>query len=256
MPADQWSDLDVVIFHTDPARLIDSTEWFQPFGSVVLSIVEATAVGGSRERRVLYSDGRDVDFAIFPSTAIPFLTEGPEGLSVLSRGFEILLDKDHQLGKLRPVAGSRAHESLGLPTEEVFRANVLDFFYHHLWAAKKLRRGEIWTAKMGCDGYLKLLLVRMIEWSTIASAPTKVDVWHDGRFIDRWAPPEVKAQLPATFAQYEAHDVSRALAETSRLYSRLAREVAGRFGWNYPTEAEGKVWELVNRTLRDLTPSA
>jgi aminoglycoside 6-adenylyltransferase len=255
VPADEWSDLDIVIFHTDPARLIDSTEWFQPFGTVVLSMVESTAVGGSRERRVLYSDGKDVDFAIFPSAAIPFIAGGPEGLSVLGRGFVLLLDKDHQLGELRSVARSKAPESLGPPTEEEFLANVSDFFYHLLWVAKKLRRGETWTAKMGCDGYLKMLLVRMIEWSTVASAPTKVDVWHDGRFLDTWAPPEVEAGLPATFAQYEAHDLSRALGETGRLYSRLARQVAGRCGWNYPTGAEETVWGFVRRTLRDLPAS-
>ena len=255
-PADEWSDLDIAIFHTDPARLIDSTEWFQPFGTVVLSMVESTAVGGSRERRVLYSDGKDVDFAIFPSAAIPFIAGSPEGLSVLGRGFVILLDKDHQLGEFRSVARSKAPESLGLPTEEEFRANVSDFFYHLLWAAKKLRRGETWTAKMGCDGYLKLLLVRMIEWSTVASAPTKVDVWHDGRFLDRWAPPEVRARLPATFAQYETRDLSRALGETNLLYSQLAHQVAGRLGWSYPTEAEEAVWKLVHRTMTDLPSSS
>lgn len=256
VPADEWSDLDIAIFHIDPARLIDSTEWFQPFGTVVLSMVEATAVGGSLERRVLCSDGKDVDFAIFPSAALPFIAGSPEGLSVLGRGFIILLDKDHQLGEFGVVARSKAPEPLGLPTEEEFLANVSDFFYHLLWAAKKLRRGEIWTAKMGCDGYLKLLLVRMIEWSTVASASTTVDVWHDGRFLDRWAPPEVRARLPATFAQYEVRDLPRALGETGRLYSRLAHQVAGRFGWNYPTEAEDTVWKLVDRTLRDPPLSA
>jgi len=255
VPADEWSDLDIAIFHTDPARLIDSTEWFQPFGTVVLSMVESTAVGGSRERRVLFSDSRDVDFAIFPSSAIPSITGGPEGLSVLSRGFVILLDKDHQLRELRSVARNTAPESRGLPTETEFLANVSDFFYHLLWAAKKLRRGEMWTAKMGCDGYLKLLLVRMVEWSAVASAPAKVDVWHDGRFLDRWALPGVRARLPATFAQYETRDLSRALGETGRLYSRLAHQVAERFGWNYPTEAEETVWGFVHRTLRDLPSS-
>jgi len=252
LPADEWSDLDIAIIHDDPARLIDSTGWFQPFGTVVLSMVERTAVGGSRERRVLYSDGRDVDFAIFPTAAIPYIAGSPEGLSVLGRGFLTLIDKDHQLGELPSLAGIKAPVSHGLPTEEEFLANVSDFFYHVLWTAKKLRRGETWTAKMGCDGYLKLLLVRMIEWSTVASAPTEVDVWHEGRFLDRWAPPEVVARLPATFARYDALDVSRALGETGRLYSRLAQQVSGRFGWNYPTQAEDTVWGLVDRTLRGL----
>jgi len=255
LPADEWSDLDIVILHNDPARLIDSTDWFQAFGTVVLSMVERTAVGGSRERRVLYSDGKDVDFAIFPTAAIPYITLSPEGLSVLGRGFIILLDKDHKLGELQSLAGTKRPVSLGLPTEGEFLANVSDFFYHVLWVAKKLRRGETWTAKMGCDGYLKLLVVRMIEWSTVADTRTKVDVWHDGRFLDSWAPPEVRSRMPATFAQYDPLDISRALGETGRLYSQLARQVAGAFGWDYPRQAEEKVWELVHGTLRDLPSS-
>jgi aminoglycoside 6-adenylyltransferase len=250
-PADEWSDLDIVIFHNDPARLIESTDWFQSFGSVVLSMIETTAVGGSRERRVLYSDGKDVDFAAFATSAIPYLTGSPEGLGVLSRGFVVLIDKDHRLGELESLTKNKVPESIGLPTEAEFLANVSDFLYHLLWVAKKLRRGETWTAKMGCDGYLKRLLVRMIEWNTVATASTRVDVWHDGRFLDQWAPANVRAQLPAVFSRYDSRDLSRALGETGRLYSRLAHQVAGRFGWKYPTDAEVRVWELVHRTVED-----
>lgn len=254
-PADQWSDLDIAIFHADPAQLIASTDWFQPFGSVVLSMVEATAVGGSRERRVLYSDGRDVDFAIFPSAAIPFLTTSAEGRSVLGRGFVVLVDKDRKLAQLQSVGGGVVPESVGLASEAEFQSDLSDFLYHILWVAKKLRRGEIWSAKMGCDGYLKLLLVRMIEWNTLTRESAKVDVWHNGRFLDKWAPVDVRARLAATFARYDARDLARALTETTRLYSDLARQFAGNLGFAYPSEAEGKVRKLVDRTLSDLPAS-
>ena len=250
VPADEWSDLDVVIFHSDPARLITSTDWFQSFGAVVLSMVEVTAVGGSRERRVLYSGGRDVDFSIFPSAAMPFLTSIPEGVNVLSRGFVVLVDKDHALDTLPRVAATPVREPIGPYTEEAFLADVSDFDYHVLWFAKKLRRGETWIAKLGCDGYLKQLLRRMIERYTLLTG--EVDVWHDGRFLDRWAPPEVRASLPATFARYEPKDIARALRETGLLYARLARQIAERRGWGYPAEAETTVWELVDRTLAGL----
>ena len=255
MPADEWSDLDLVIFHTDPPRLLESTAWFQLFGTVVLSMVEPTAVGGSRERRVLYEDGRDVDFAVFPSAATPFLLKAPEGRSVLGRGFVILVDKDRAFEELQALAERPLPRTSGLPTEEDFQASVSDFYYHLLWFAKKLRRGETWLAKMGCDGDLKMLLARMIEWSTVASSSAKVDVWDDGRFLDLWAPPGVRAQLPATFARYDTRDLSRALRETGELYSLLARQVAERFGWSYPAEAEVIVRRFVHNALTDLPPS-
>ena len=256
VPADEWSDLDLLVFHADPARLIASTEWFQSFGTVVLSMVEPTALGGSRERRVLYSDGRDVDFAVFPAEAIRALTVSTEGQSVLSRGFVVLADKDHRLGGLESSAAVTPPASVGPSSRDEFMANFSDFYYHVLWAAKKLRRGETWSAKMVCDGYLKLLLVRMIEWSTLASARAKVDTWHDGRFVDRWAPPEVRDRLPSTFGRYQSQDLARALRETGRLYSQLGHQVAEKLGWSYPTEAEQTVWKLVDQTLKDMPITA
>jgi aminoglycoside 6-adenylyltransferase len=247
VPADEWSDLDLVIFHTDPPRLLASTEWFRPFGTVVLSMLEPTAVLGMQERRVLYAEGRDVDFAVFPAAALPVITARPEALAVLSRGFVILLDKDQQLVELPSRLAGRSTEAAGGPTEEQFLANVADFWYHVLWTVKKLRRGEIWSAKMGCDGYLKRLLVQMIEWQSLTQKGGKADVWHDGRFLDQWADPTVKARLPRTFAQYEPKDLARAPGETGRLFSDIAREVALAGGWEYPASAEEAVSKLVRK---------
>jgi len=252
MPADAWSDLDLVVFHTDPAELLASTQWFRGFGPVLFSVVEATAVGGSEERRVLFKGGRDVDFAVFPSAAAPLLTHAPEGERVLSRGYEILVDKDGELGRGTAHLRDRAPEPAILPTPQEAEACVGDFWYHVLWAAKKLRRGELWAAKMGCDGYLKRLLARMIGWTTVAQRGDEVDVWFDGRFIDRWADPGLLARLPASFGRYDHADLARALRETGRIFSDEAHELARRIDWRYPDEAESAVKALVSETLKDL----
>lgn len=255
-PADEWSDLDLVIFHDAPEQLIASTEWVGRFGTVVLTVVEPTAVLDSRERRVLYSDGRDVDFAVFSSKGLGLVTKSPEGLAVLARGYEILVDKDQQLTTLRDALGNRPPERLPLPTEEQFQAAVADFWYHVLWAAKKLRRGELWTAKLGCDGYLKLALLRMIEWRTIARHGREANVWHAGRFLERWTDPDVRARLPATFSSYRLVDMVRGLGETARLYSELARELAKARNWVYPLAAEARVLELMSNVLKGTTAGA
>ena len=251
-PADQWSDLDLVVFHTDPEQFLTSTAWFHRFGTVVLSTVERTAILNSRERRVLYSDGRDVDFAVFPSAAMAFMLQSPEALGVLGKGCEVLLDKDGNFGQLPALLEGRPPDLPRLPSEGDFQSCVADFWYHVLWAAKKLRRGEVWLAKMVCDGYLKQLLIPMIEWQAIARRGHKVDVWRDGRFLDRWAPEDVRAHLPATFAQYNQKDLARALDETARLFSRQARDVARAQRWTYPDSAEASVLALVSKTLNGL----
>ncbi len=255
VPADAYSDLDLVIFHEIPDRLIDSTDWVHQFGTVLLTTVEKTAVLDSRERRVLYADGRDVDFSIFPTAALMLVRGSPEALSVLSRGVEVLVDKDQQLTSLtEPRSGPAGASDHGLGEEE-FQSAVADFWYHVLWAAKKLRRGELWTAKQAIDGYLKSLLVQMVGWQAILRRGRSVDVWHAGRLLERWAEPETLARLPATFAGYGDRDLLRALGETGRLYSDLAREVAEAKGWSYPVAAERAVRALTEAVL-EISPSS
>lgn len=248
-PADEWSDLDVVIFHEHPEQLLGSTDWVERFGPVLLTVVEPTAVFESRERRVLYRDGRDVDFAVFPARALAGLAQHPEGLAVLGRGYEVLADKDGQLPRRIPGAEAHVRDRRPPPEEPQFQSDVRDFWYHVLWTARKLRRGELWAAKFGCDGYLKRLLLRMVEWQVVVQSGRATDVWHEGRFLDRWAPAEVRTRLPATFARYDRADLARGLRATAELYSEVAREVARRLSWEYPEAIEAGVLTLVRGTL-------
>ena len=253
-PADEWSDLDLVLFVTNPEELLESGDWVNHFGSVVLTMVETTGLGVGKERRVLYSDGRDVDFSVYPAVALGLIAEHPEALRVLGRGSQVLLDKDGLLARLSSLVATVAGRPRPKPSAKEYLDCVNDFWYHVLWTAKKLRRGEVWIAKMCCDGYLKQRLLRMVEWEALAESKGQADVWHDGRFLDRWAPPEVRARLPSTFAQYDRLDVARALAETSRLFSDQAHGVAETWGFVYPQDTESDVQALARGTLRDLGP--
>lgn len=106
------------------------------------------------------------------------------------------------------------------------------FLYHVIWTAKKLRRGELWTAKQCCDGYLKWLLLKMIEWHTKWSTDSEnpIDVWHSGRFLDDWTDPRILNRLTHSFAHYDINDVRKALLETRDLFKLLSLEVATRIG--------------------------
>ena len=64
------------------------------------------------------------------------------------------------------------------------------------------------------------------------------DVWHDGRFLDRWADPEILRELKECFAHYDKEDCMRALKETHRLFARISRTVAEKRSFQYPRDAE------------------
>lgn len=65
-PADEWSDLDIVIIATDPKRYWATANWIENIGNPWLTFVEQAAGGGGMERRVLFEGGLDVDFAPIP----------------------------------------------------------------------------------------------------------------------------------------------------------------------------------------------
>jgi aminoglycoside 6-adenylyltransferase len=237
VPADNLSDLDLLVIVEDPSIYLSGTEWLLSFGKPVLSFVEATAVGSFRERRVLFRDGRDVDFSLVPAAAIEQMLKQPvpaELGDVFRRGFRILIDKDEFAERLT----NRKHwpeKSKNLPSESIWRETSHDFLYHVVWAAKKAKRGELWVAKLSCDGYQKNLLLRLIEWH--AKIKGDCDTWHRGRFLERWADPAVLQELPGTFARYTHDDVQRALVANLRFYERFGREVANAFGYDFPDEA-------------------
>jgi len=245
-PADEWSDLDLILAARDPRPLVENADWLRHVGTPWITFVERTPDGGF-ERRVLFEGGLDVDFAPVSAEGLrEFSRESlpPIWADIIRRGIRILLDKDdfssvfRAIGRVPPPPAHR-------PSESDFLNQVNDFWYHVPWAAKRLRRGELWRAHSCCDRYLKTLLRRMIEWHADAARKGAVDTWMRGRFMEEWAAPEAMAALPDVYARHNEEDVWRALRATMNLFGGLARETAARWRLAYPFTAEEKARDLM-----------
>jgi aminoglycoside 6-adenylyltransferase len=245
-PADEWSDLDLLVLAKDPKPLWETSDWIRNVGIPWLTFVESTPGDEGFERRVLFEGGLDVDFA--PMAVGDLLSIGSQGLSpvmadILRRGVKVVLDKDGLADKFHVPTGTPYPESL--PSEAEFLSRVNDFWYHTVWTAKRLRRGELWRAKSCCDMYLKNLLRQMIEWHAHATRGQGVDTWMRGRFLEEWADPRAVAALPRIFARYDPEDVWQALQATMELFHTLAVETADSFKFPYPILGEQKARDLV-----------
>ncbi len=227
-PADRWSDLDAILVVEDPARYAADLGWVEEFGVPVLTFLESTAMGEQLERRVLYETGEDVDFPLIPLAARELLESVGNVAELFRRGFRVLVDKVGLEEDLRRIVATPRPEPAP-PTQHEFTELASDFWYHALWAAKKLRRGEILVAKGCTDGYLKSRLVTLMGWHARAIVPS-TDTWHDGRFLERWADPGALAALERAYAHYDVRDVARALWETIDLFQGLEDETARRLG--------------------------
>jgi len=224
VPADRFSDLDVILIVDDPEPYAESAAWVSEFGTPALTFLEDTPPR-QRERRVLYKTGEDVDFPLFPLSTLDRLGQSANAAALLARGYRVLVDKIGLEERLRDVVDLAPIPTL--PTQADFDQLASDFWYHALWTSKKLRRGEVFTAIECLNGYMKARIVTLLEWHARAVDPS-VDTWHAGRFLERWADPGALAQLEKAYAHYDIRDVARALWETIDLFQGAEEETAAR----------------------------
>lgn len=230
--ADEFSDLDLCVVTSDVEKWY-SGEYPRLFGKVSVSFVEPT-LGGGKEIRCIYDGDKDVDMII--STPEHFESLVKEGVAecVMNRGYDVLYDSMGCAELLeKHVKPDRSNPIID---EAEFVNIVNDFYFHNIWASKKLKRGELWSAKMCVDSYLKNHLLKMLELYRYKSA--SVDVWHSGRFLEKWAGDEILEELKMCFARYDEEDVRNALVSTNQLFARITEELAAMEGFEYPAQAK------------------
>ncbi len=246
-PADEWSDLDLILVVADPAQYLFGTDWLLNICNYWCTFAERTSTGEPIERRVLFEKGIDVDFILLAVEGIHERLRKAPVSDIIRRGALTLLDK----GSVLPQPIPRAHQTLCRrpPTQQEFEEIVQDFWYHAVWTAKKLRRGELWTALQCVDVYMKQLLLHMIEWHACTVHGWDCDMWYGGRFVELWADPRVKGALCYAFAHYAKEDICRALLATMDVFRWLAVETAERLSHTYPVAADERVTEWVQSCL-------
>lgn len=120
----------------------------------------------------------------------------------------------------RPVA---------LPDEWALRELSSDFWSTALWAARRLRKGDVFVVVDAVNGSMKRSLVTLLSWHARA-VDAESEVWDGGRLLERWADVGALAALERAYAHYDLRDVARALWETIDLFHGLEEETARRLG--------------------------
>jgi len=244
VPADEYSDLDIIAVVKNPGNFLADNNWIEYLGEYGISFVEDT-IYGNKERRVLFRNGLDVDFVFITHTTAQSDLNSDEGKMILQKGYRVLVDKTG-LASCLPVT---AMPQYVFPEKDEFINNINDFWYHTVWTAKKLLRGEIWAAKFCLDSYMKYKVLWMMELQSRAINGLDYDTWFNGRFVDTWASVEALDGLKSTFAHYNYDDIRRALFSTMDLYHDIAIDTAKKTGYTYPIDAENCARECLKRLL-------
>jgi aminoglycoside 6-adenylyltransferase len=235
-PADVWSDVDLVLGVRAPDRLLDRSNWLNALGEVAITYVEPTPIGGQRERRVLFADGLDVDCTIVLAEDLHLLLAEPDVATALGHGCRVLVDKDGHGSALQAVPAH--HTDPVLSDQEEFDTLAAEFWYHAVWAARKLARGELWVATQCCNGHMQRLLVQTWAYQVQLGEGAARRTWYGGRFLEKWADPTMLAAFRDIVSAYDETALRRALAASMDAFAMAAREVAAKRGLIYRDYAE------------------
>ncbi len=246
-PADQFSDLDLILATSEPERYLCEDELISRLGSPLISFVEPT-LAGAKERRILFEGSLDVDIVVVTPGQLSRAIGAGELGGILARGSRVLFDRMGAAESLKfapdPIPG-------GPMSLQEYTNTVNDFWFHIVWAAKKLRRGELYTAVACVNGYISSLLLEMIELCEKCRHSMYYDVWHNGRLLELWAGEDVREGLRGCFTPYDSLETAEALRALENLYSRLARASAEALQYPYPEKAEQSALKILNNLLEN-----
>jgi aminoglycoside 6-adenylyltransferase len=106
-PADEWSDLDLILFIDNPSPYVSNPTWLEAFGEIWLAVCERTG-RGDPEWDVVYAGGDKLDWVLVDvagssATDLHGWLETSPYRFVLERGVRILVDKSRS-GPADPAA--------------------------------------------------------------------------------------------------------------------------------------------------------
>jgi aminoglycoside 6-adenylyltransferase len=234
---DRLAGIDLDIFANRPADLVKNDAWMTDFGDPWLT--RLTDEEDLILWNAVYEDGMLLAFYIQPMTVLNAIQK--ELPPYYLPQYKVLIDKDHMTRDFPKAQPSLSHPEK--PSPEVFTDVLQQFWLDAYYTARYLWRGELWRAKH-YDWQLKQNLLRMLSWhATLVHNRTFFSA-HEGNHLSEWVDTNTYTSLMPTFGRFYPADTWRALEETVKVFTQLAKEVAPVIGVNYPGQWEDKFMAL------------
>ena len=234
---DEDADLDIELYVTDPAPLLEEDAWYRQFGEVL--VVEALENPGWHPTRlVYYADGK-IDFMIAPAGVLAAPVD-------YDRPYRVLVDKDQLSSAFRLSRGAGNRP----PSPAEFLECVNHFYAAILMWAKYLKRDDPWAAKLR-DWESKELLLTMLEWDHRARKGWEYDTWYLGTHLREWVDADLLDDIAACWSGFGREESVRALRASLALFELLSTRTAAALG--RPPFDAGGVRRRVEQLIGDIS---
>jgi len=140
------------------------------------------------------------------------------------------------------------------PDDDALDDLATDFWATALWAARRVRKGDVFLAVDAVNGALKRSVVTLLGWHALSVDPG-ASVLEAGRGVERWADPGALSSLERAYADYDLRDVARALWETVDLFDGLEKETARRLALERTLDV-AELRRSLAKLVRDPRPRA
>ncbi len=243
-PADEWSDLDLMVYTNQPEQYLSRMDWMGKIGQVWMALASHTS-SDEPEYLVTFAGGYNVDFVFALYAQLEEAVR--DGIIPYGhmRGARVVVDKSRSRLAAKTIPPEFRPPAQPRPKVDEFLWVVNAFFYTAFYMAKMLRRGDLLMVKQR-DSDLKRALIQMIEWHARGVNPN-LDTWHMGRNMQEWADPYTWSALQKTYAHFDAEDSWQALLDCVELFRLLTRETASRLDFSYPINIEQNATKLIMR---------
>jgi aminoglycoside 6-adenylyltransferase len=259
---DCLSDYDVIVAVSDVPGIVpffESRAWLEAFGRVLVLYRDpispwfgpesahirhrgetgpAKAESFCDEKFAYITEyeqhGLKIDFTVMPASLLRHIARSPLGPD-LDLGYRVLLDKD---GLTDGMASPTHHAYIPSPPAQAEYLETVELFFHECtYLAKYLWRDDLVPAKTQLDSGMKAEHLRkMLEWKAEIDAGWTLRLKAHGRGLKKILPPNLWAELEATYVGASLEENWAAMWRTIDLFEKIAREVGAALGYAYPEE--------------------
>jgi len=251
VPEDIFQDFDAIYVVTEKESFLSDPGWISVFGELMILQLPDEMSDPPPEGNDFYAylmqftDGNRIDLSLLPIDRLNKLEKDSLTLT--------LLDKDGILPIFEPPSNSGYLPMP--PTGKAFTDCTNEFWWVSPYVAKGLWRREIIYARHMLDRYVRVELMKMIDWYVGMCTGFTQSTGKMDKYLEKYLDPELWHLLLQTYTDADYAHTWQALLTTGELFRMVAILVAEHFGYDYPFGDDERVSAHL-RHVRDLPRDA